>query len=382
MPTPVFSTDQLVQALSQTIPLPAIEAALDKTGKRERRTRKLPSTLVVQLVIALGLLLDLARRQVLGSLLPPATLLPGKMCLSRACYRVGPRPLIELMHQLARPLADPVSLPQAFYQGLRLVALDGSDMDVPASPANERAFGRRKASRGQSAFPAIKLVTLIEAGTHATLDLEVRPGRRHEQLPARKIIARIPGTLKLEPEKVLADGSYLCRIQPDRASRGQGAAPLLVRVVEYRISGHGEVIRLATSLLDEKNYPALELATLYHERWEVETFLDELKTHQQGRPNGQGVAVHAQLPAGVVQEVYGLVLAHRVVRTLMSAAAASTGLDPDRLSFKNALVIVRRYLPRLAQAQPKALPPLLPKCFSRSATSAWANARRGAISAG
>lgn len=419
MPTPDYTQDELLQALSQTIPSAAIEAALDKTGKRQQRSRKLPSALVLQLVITLGLLVDMARRQVLSTLRPPTpqTPLAGKGGICGACQRVGAPPMIALFRDLARPLAEPSTLPQAFYHGWRLVLLDGSEINLPQSPANERAFGRTTPSRGQTAFPQAKIITLVEAGTRLLLDLEPRPARSGEAQAARRIIqrrlkpdmlllfdrglygyrtmaaivergahflGRVSSRIKLEPmaDGILSDGSFLCQVQPDRLAQRAGAQPLVVRVIEYQIHGRGERIRLVTSLLYAELHPALELATLYHERWEVEIFLDEIKTHQQGRPNGQQVAIHAQTPAGVVQEIYGLALAHRVVRTLMLASAVQAGIDPDRLSFKNALVIVRRSLPRLAQASRKALPPLLPNCSSRSGASACARERNGAISVG
>lgn len=419
MRTPAFSPDELLQALSQTVPSAAIEAALDKTGKREQRTRKLPSALVLQLVIALGLMVDAARRQILATLRPPSPQAPlaGKGAICGACQRVGAPPMIALFRDLARPLAEPGATPQAFYHGLRLVLLDGSKLPLPDSPANARAFGRPPASRGHSAFPQALLLTLVEGGTRLLLDLEVRPVRRGEQQAAWRILGRSVGpgmlllydrglhsyrtaaailergahflgrvsaSLKLEPlpAGILPDGSYLCQLPLNRRARRSGAPPVVVRVIEYRIHGHAEVIRLVTSLLYAELHPAAELAALFHERWEVETFLDEVKTHQQGRPNGQPVAIHAQTPAGVIQELYGLGLAHRVVHTLMLGAAVEQGIDPDRLSFKNALVIVRRYLPRLAQARRKEQPPLLPRCFLKSARSACPSGSGDAISAG
>lgn len=419
MPTPDFSSDELLQALSQTVPCAAIEAALDQTGKRERRQRKLSSALVLQLVIALGLLVDQARRRVLAALRPPSPLEPlaGKVAICQACRRVGAPPMIVLFRGLARPLAEPATTPQAFYRGWRLEVLDGSNLDLPDSPANERAFGRPGSARGHSAFPQAKILTLIESGTRLLLDLEVRPARRGELQAAWRLIRRSvgPRTLvlydrglhsyktmaailergaqflgrvsahcRLVPmaDGILPDGSYLCQIQPDPRSRQAGAQPLVVRVIEYRLRGHAEVVRLVTSLVYPELCPAEELAALFHERWEVETFLDELKTHQQGHPNGQHVAIHAQTPSGVVQEIYGLGLAHRVVHTLMLAAALKQGLDPDRLSFKNALVIVRQNLPALARAGKKALPPLLPKCCWRSAASACRLVSTAVISAG
>jgi hypothetical protein len=393
MPTPTFCPEELIQALSQTISPAALEAALDRTGKRERRTRKLPSTLILQLVITLGLLVEVARRQVLGYLLPKGALLPTKKSISRACYRVGPRPMMALFLELAKPLADEATLPQAFHHGLRLVALDGSKLDVPDTPENDRIFGRHATGRGRSAFPQVKLIGLAEVGTHALLDLRLRPHQRHETAPALQIVrrsvqpgmlvlfdrglysyrmlatitsqgaeflGRVPAQATLEAGKRLSDGSYLSRVYPTQYARRKERGGVAVRVIEYRVGEQDEVVRLVTSLLDHKAHPALELATLYHERWEFELLLDEVKTHQQGRPNGQQVAVHAQAPAGVIQEIYGLALAHRVVRALMAGAAAREGIDPDRLSFKNALVIVRRYLPELAQARPSRLPPLWP----------------------
>jgi hypothetical protein len=137
---------------------------------------------------------------------------------------------------------------------------------------------------------------------------------------------------------------------------------------------------LVTSLLDPKLDPAITLAALYHQRWELELVFDEIKTHQMGRPNGQKVLIRAQAPAGVVQEIYGLALAHYVVRTLMAASAAREAMDPDRLSFKNALVIVRRHLPELAAASSRRVSPLDPACSTRSPKSDCLHARNVEIS--
>jgi len=389
MPAPV-AVAQLLGCLSQTIPLAAIRSALTKTGRGERRRRALPAALVVQLVIGLGLVADAASRQVLAYLLPAAARLPTKKSISRARYRLGPRPLIELFRALARPLATPRRLAQAFYRGMRLVALDATVVDLPDTPANERIFGRRKTPRGRAAFPQAKLITLLEVGVHAVFDLLVRPHRRHELIPGLALVrrsvrrgmlvlwdrgfysftmlqalleqgahflGRAKANIVLEPVRRLSDGSYLADVYPSQYARRCGRDGLRVRVIEYRVGPQGELIRLVTSLLDPQLDPALTLATLYHERWEIELVYDEFKTHQLGRPNGQHVAIRAHGPPAVVQEIYGLVLAHRVVRTAMLAAAVREGIDPDRLSFKNALVIVRRHLPELVRVSKRRLPP-------------------------
>jgi len=382
---------ELLACLSQSVPIKAIQWALAKTGKRERRRRALPAALVVQLVIGLGLVADAASRQVLAYLLPAGAGLPTKKSISRARYRVGPRPLIALFGLLGRPLATARGLPQAFYRRMRLVALDATVADLPDTPANERIFGQRKTSRGRAAFPQAKLVTLLEVGVHAVFDLLVRPHHRHELIPGlvlvrrsvrrgmlvlwdrgfysftmvqaileqgAQFLGRAKAGIVLEPVRRLGDGSYLADVYPSQYARRRQRDGLRVRVIEYRVGSKGELIRLVTSLLDPELDPALTLATLYHERWEIELVYDEFKTHQLGRPNGQSVAIRAQGPKAVVQEIYGLMLAHRVVRTAMLAAAVREGIDPDRLSFKNALVIVRRHLPELAAAGKRRLPPL------------------------
>lgn len=255
MPTPRFTPNQLLQALSQTIPPAAIETAVDQTGKRERRRRKPPSTLVVQLAIALGLLSDVARRQALATLLPQASPLPGKRSISRARHRVGPRPLLRLFDELAQPLAEPDTMPQAFYHGLRLLALD-------AAPANARVFGRHRVGGGAALFPQLKLVTLAEVGTHALLGLRVRPGERSERLPGLQLLqqrggpgqlwlwdrgfysyrwllglqergaqflGRVPAQVRLPVDQALPDGSYLSHVNPPAGqARRQGWTALTV----------------------------------------------------------------------------------------------------------------------------------------------------------
>lgn len=381
---------ELLRSFSRVVPSRAIRAALQATGKQGRRQRALPSALVVQLAICLGLLRDVASRQVLAYLLPAGKPLPGKQSISRARYRVGARPLMALFAGVARCLATPGSLPQAFHRGLRLMAVDATKADLPDTPANVKVFGRPKASRGRSGFPQAKVVALLEIGTHAIVDLLVRPHRRHELSAGLKpiersvregmlvlwdrgfhgfktleailkqrahFVGRVKSNTILTPVRRFADGSFLADVYPSWTARRHNAGALRVRVVEYRV-GRAETIRLATSLLDPTLDPALALAKLYHQRWELELVFDEIKTHQLGRPNGQKVAIRAQAPAGAVQEIYALALAHYVVRTLMAASAAREAIDPDRLSFKNALAIVRRHLPELAAASGRRLSPL------------------------
>ena len=159
------------------------------------------------------------------------------------------------------------------------------------------------------------------------------------------LLARIKSNLIFEPIRVRDDGSYLAKLYRSPADRRKDRDGILVRIIEYTFNdpgrpGSGEPHRLLTTLLDEALDPAEALIVLYHERWEEELTIDELKTHQRERP-----VLRSQTPGGVVQELYGLLLGHYVIRVLMQEAAAVNGIDPQRLSFTGTLKILRCRLP-------------------------------------
>jgi hypothetical protein len=151
--------------------------------------------------------------------------------------------------------------------------------------------------------------------------------------------------LRLPRETALPDGSYLSTIYPtqnDQRRRRNGAT---VRVIDYTLPGVRDaepVYRLVTTIRDPVAAPAAELAALYHERWEIETALDELKTHLRGAK----VVLRSKTPDLVRQECYGFLLAHFAIRGLMHEAAVTVDTDPDRLSFVHAVRVIRRNLPR------------------------------------
>lgn len=172
-------------------------------------------------------------------------------------------------------------------------------------------------------------------------------------------LGRLPAHVKPKFVKALPDGSYLAYIYPSDYKRKKRGEHLLVRVIEYTIddphrSGHGELHRLMTSLLDPALYPAHVLACEYHQRWEVEITIDEVNTHQR-LPN---IPLRSQKPAGVIQEAYGLLIAHYAVRVVMHEAAMQTRLDPDRLSFINAVRIIRDAIAEFQMTTPEQLPRL------------------------
>jgi Transposase DDE domain/Insertion element 4 transposase N-terminal len=393
----------LLEALEAALPDAAVEEAIERTGTRERRRRRLPTH-----VVAMGLCAAESVRQVLATVvdgwgearerraaaLGPAVggtrarwRVPSTAAIVRARRRAGVRLFRELFHAVAGPLAAPAT-PGAFLGGLRLMAVDGTTLDVADTPANARAFGRPTTHRGRGAFPQLRLVALIETGTHALCDVVLRPFHGGEAPAARHLLRALgPGMLLLcdrgfygyeflrrtlargaaflgrtkanivlPPEEVLPDGSYLSAIYPSPTARRRREGGIAVRVVEYVLdssTGPGrERYRLVTSLLDPVAFPAAVLAATYHERWEVETALAEVKVHQWAHPR----PLRSKRPREVVQEVYGLLLAHLAIRTLMYQAALRDGVDPDRLSFTGALRVLRRAIPRAQRTPPKRLP--------------------------
>lgn len=289
-----------------------------------------------------------------------------------------------MYERVARPLAEP-GLAGAFYRGLRLVSLDGTTILVPDEPELERRFGRPSSSRGPGAFPQARLLALMESGTHAIFAAAIGRYDTSEVALAPPLLERLrPGMLCLADrgffgfemwqqalatqaqllwrckknmrfacEQRLADGSYLSRTYPSERDRRQQSNSIPVRVIEYRLQGVADaepIYRLVTSVLDAQQAPADELAALYHERWEIETALDELKTHLRGAR----IVLRSKTAELVRQEFYGLLMAHFAVRALMHEAALKANVDPDRLSFLHAVRVVRRKLPAFNAIPPSA----------------------------
>jgi Transposase DDE domain/Insertion element 4 transposase N-terminal len=369
-------TDERAKALKRIIPCSTVQAILKQTGQTAFCPR-LPKWFMVWFVVGLGLFATDCHRQVYRWLqrFRPSNV-PERSTLCEARRRLGVAPLLRLMWRVVKPLATALT-PGAFYSGLRLMALDGFVVDLPDAPDNARVFGRPQGGRSPGAFPQARVLALCEVGTHVLWKVLIKPLRRAEIVMARTLLrfltpdmlllwdrgflhygnvrdvlgrqahllARIKKNLVFAQRKPLADGSYLAKLYPSRGHRRRDREGVVVRIIEYRIldpgrSASGEVHRLLTTLRDARRHPAKRLVELYHERWEEELAIDELKTHQQQRP-----VLRSRTPAGVVQEIYGMLLAHFVVRTLMFEAAAARRQPPRRLSFTGALKILRCRLP-------------------------------------
>ncbi len=380
-----FTRALTIDALSSVIPADTIDAVIAHERVAEVRVRRLTAALTVWLVIALHLYPSVAISGVFRKLArglrllwpDPLIALPSDSAIAYRRQQLGARPVVALFKQLCRPLATSDTR-GAWLFGLRLMAIDGTTEDLPDTPANASAFGRHHNARGEGAFPQIQGVYLVECGTHAVVDAGFWPCHTSERhggfrvlrslkrgmlvmwdrgfhayamlLAARQrgahVLSRLPAHIKPLPLRTLPDGSVLAYLLPsDDQRRGRGER-MLVRVISYTISdpvlpGYGEQHRLLTTVLNPRLAPAHALACAYHERWEIELVIDEIDTHQRL----VGRTLRSLTPLGVIQELYGVLLAHYAVRTLMHQAALSVDVDPDRLSFVHALEIVRDAVP-------------------------------------
>lgn len=308
--------------------------------------------------------------------------LASKPAIFHARERLGPEPMAKLFERAAKPLAAR-DTPGCWLAGRRLVAIDGTCLDLADTPANDEHFGRPGVSKGErSAFPQARVVALGECGTHAMFDGVIGPYTTTENALARELLGRltkemlcladrgfysfeawqratetgadllwrVKSTLGLGPVRELPDGSWLAEVFHSTNDKRR-EHPITVRVIEYTIEDGREATgpyRLLITILDHRRAPAVDLAAAYAQRWEIETAFDELKTHQRG----PRAVLRSKSPVLVAQEIWGHLCCHYAIRTLMFDAAAHAGRDPDRVSFVAALRIARRSI-----AQAGAFPP-------------------------
>jgi hypothetical protein len=389
--------------IARFFPLEKVRGVLERTGRTSVRERDLPAHVVVYYVIALALYMRSSYREVLRCLVegvqwlldPSSTVkVAGKSGISQARSRLGVEPVKALYEAVVTPMAERRTK-GAWYRDWRLVSLDGSTLDVADTAENEEALGRPGASRGASAFPKLRFVGLLENGTHVLWAAQMAPYATDEITLAQQVVPslqkgmlcladrffpsyqlwqgaaksgadllwRTRQNARLDVDRRLPDGSYLSRIYASTSDRRNQRKAIVVRAIDYclkDVPGAEPIYRLITTILDPQQAPAKELAALYHERWEIETALDELKTHLRGAQ----IVLRSKTPELVKQEFYGLLMAHFAIRGLMHEAALQADEDPDRLSFVHAVHVVQRRMPRFA-----AIPPSAKKSFSGSRPS-------------
>jgi hypothetical protein len=395
-PTDERLSDRIaIGLLTRVFPPEVVDAVVAATDSGEVRSRLLPARVVVYYVLAMCLFSGQGYEEVMRLLVGGlewlgrwrrAWAVPSTAAIAKARARLGPQPLRALFDTVVRPQATEITR-GAWYRGLRLVAIDGATLDVPDTAENEQRFGRAGSGRGEGrgAFPQVRLVGLGECGTHAVFAAAMdsystaektlaerllpalRPGMlaladrgflsidlwRQAAATGAHLVWRASATFSLPVIEVLSDGSYLSRLVPSTTTaRRGGTEAVTVRVVEYTIDDgrapEGEHYRLVTTLLDPDQAPAAELAELYAQRWEFETTLDEIKTHQRGAK----VVLRSRYPDGVEQEVWGFLLVHWAIRDLMHTAALDADIDPDRVSFIRTLRLARRTVTEQAAFSP------------------------------
>lgn len=384
--------------IESIIPRETVYQVLDDCHAWERREKKLSMVAIIYWLIALSLFPQCSMREVWRRLVDgckaiwPASQweVPTTGALCQRRVQLAVTPMRALFARCVHPLAT-AATQGSFRFGMRVVALDGTLDNLPDTNATRTVFPYNGGQgNSHSPFPQLRSVLLMECGTHAIFDAEPLSTLVQEQQGALIVLARslytgmlllwdrgfhthelialvrsqgahvlgrLPSRCLRHVWARLSDGTYLAKI-PNNTKNGTGHL-LRVRVIEYTITdpdvpGCGEPFRLVTTLLDPLLYPALELIALYHERWEIESGIDELKTHLRLSAR----TLRSQTPQGVEQEFYAILLSHFAIRALMHLGALLVEEDPDRLSFTHTVQVVQRSLWRFALAPTAQYPRL------------------------
>ena len=378
--------------LGEYVPTTLVDEVLAATGRVQQRIRRLPARVTVLFILALTLFTNLGYRGVWRELAHSGGAggdPPSSSGLAQARRRVGLAPLAALFTRVRGTRAT-AATPGAFRFGLRLVSWDATMLDTPDSDDNAEAFIRSRNRKGGGAFPKVRLMTLIEVGTHAVIDATFGPDS--EQVQARALLGALrPGMLLLADRNfpswklwneaaatgahllwrakanlhlpriaTFTDGSWLAVLPKPRSGHRVGT---WVRVIEYTVTvtatcpttgavtTRTELFRLLTTITDPTTASAAELAGCYRERWESETCFKSIKTHQRG----PRAVLRSTDPDGIRQEIYAYLITYQAIRHLIVQAATDAGVDPDRLSFTTALRAARRWITTTATATTTAL---------------------------
>jgi hypothetical protein len=380
-----FCQELRIEMIERVLPTADIAQALAAAGIKTQRVRKLDLLLTVLVIVSMNLYPYLSMGHVIQKLArglrfiwPDADYdVPKDSALSYRRYQLGAPVMAHLFRHICRPIATPETA-GAFCFGLRTMAIDGTTESLPDTAANAAVFGRHHTDRGEAAFPQTQCVYLAECGTHVIVDAGFWPihtservgghrmlrsvtadmlvmwdrgfhdydmvyGVRHRQA---HVLSRLPAHAKPEWVQTLPDGSWLAHIFPSDYQRRKQGERCLVRIIEYKVTDPAladpdETHRLITTLLDSVSYPAVDLICAYHERWEIEIAIDEIDTHQRLSTK----TLRSLKPVGVIQELYGLLIAHFIIRILMHEAALQADIDPDRLSFVHAVELIKDAIP-------------------------------------
>lgn len=394
------SRNYAIQGLLQADLRALGEQVLVETGRGSKRASPLKPLIVIWLVVAMALYRNLSIPNVFRRMLHWAKAAePGLVrnpvtpeALIHARERLQARPLKLFYRATVESYLGPVS---ATFHGFCEWAVDGSEFTVPDTPANEAVFGRHTSQRGDAAYPQVRGVFLTAIALHQIRDACFMPISCGEQaglpyllrnlgpkdlvlidrglasfcfflLCAKKGVhyaARLSATWKPKIVRRLGKGDFLVELSPcsvarRKLSNGDKFTKITARLLEFRI-GDGETIRLLTDLVDPAEYPAMELAREYHRRWECELTYKEVKIELLAVTDGkQKTHFRSKTPIGVLQEAWGALLAHTLVRQLMAEAAQAADVPPLEISFVDSLEVLKLALPDLQTATRKQLLPL------------------------
>ena len=380
-----FCQELRVDMIERVLSTADIAKALAAEGIKTQRVRKLDLPLTVLVIVCMNIYPYLSMGHVIQKLArglrfiwPDADYdVPKDSAFSYRRYQLGGPVMARLFRHICRPIATPETK-GAFCFGLRTMAIDGTTEALPDTEANAAVFGRHHTDRGDAAFPQAQCVYLAECGTHVIVDAGFWPIHTSERVGGHRmlrsvtadmlvmwdrgfhaydmvvgvrqrqshVLNRLPAHVKPERIRSLQDGSWLAYIYPSDYHRRKQGERCLVRIIEYNVTDPAladpnETHRLLTTLLDPALYPALDLICAYHERWEIEIVIDEIDTHQRLSAK----TLRSLKPVGVIQELYGLLIAHFIIRSLMHEAAVQASMDPDRMSFVHAVEIIKDAIP-------------------------------------
>lgn len=377
-----------VGLLTRVFPPDVVDEVIAQAGRTQQRSRILPARVMVYYAIAMALTSDGSYEDVYVDLTdglswasgwPGQVPAPSRSAIFQARARLGSEPVEALFRRVARPMAR-LGWEGGWLAGKRLLAVDGTTLDVPDTDVNVEYFGRPGTGRGQAGYPQARVVAIAECGSHAVMDAVIGglgtgettladelidrlepdavlvADRRfysfhrwaRAQDTGAQLLWRIRKNVKPTHVRTLEDGTWLATITPSSGPGWCEVPPRTVRVVDYQVTADDpdgseesdidDNHRLLTTLLDPDGASAQELIAAYHSRWEIENTFDELKTHQRG----QRMVLRSKSPELVRQEIWGHLCCHYAIRTLMADTATAPEHSPVRVSFVKALKIARR----------------------------------------
>lgn len=360
-----------------------IDESVRESGRQNKRACLLRPRLVVWLVLAMSLYRELSIVNVFEQLVSLARATHTRLfrgmvseeAVYRARYRLGVTPF-KLLFRRLRPTKEEI---EPTFHGYRVFGIDGSELTMPDTVKNEECFGRRRSVRGVSVFPQLRGVFLTELAARRTYDCSYLPCTSAERVAVPYLLKSLgEGDLllmdrglvsfrhmllcKLQKTRFLfryskvlkplrliqfGCGDHLIAVKPCGVTRRQLASQfrdevLTLRLIEFRVGHKGELIRLVTDLTDPVKYPALELAQLYHQRWECELAFREMKCDLATPPgNKSQTHLRSKRPVGVLQEAWSLLIVHLLLRDLMKEASDKVGVKPTEISFVNSLESIK-----------------------------------------